>query len=47
MTEAQPPDRPSVSDVAAEPPEQSVAQERDVVGEAPDEGDTVPTDDAQ
>jgi len=38
---------PSLAEVAAEPPEESVAKEREVVGDEPDVGDTVPTDDAQ
>jgi len=36
-----------MADVAAEPVEESVAHERDVVGDAPDTGAPVPEDDAQ
>ena len=44
MTE---PATPSLADVAAEPAEESMARERDLVGEAPDTGELVPQDDAQ
>ena len=44
MTEPQP---VSLADVAAEDPEQSVAREREAVGDAPDTGPLVPADDAQ
>ena len=37
----------SLADVAAEPPEESVAREREVLGDQPDTGDLVPEDDAQ
>ena len=38
---------PAVAQVAAEPPEQSVRRERQAVGDRPDTGGLVPTDDAQ
>ncbi len=38
---------PSLADVAKEPPEESVRHERDAVGDDPDLGRVVPTDDAQ
>ncbi|CAA9365791.1 MAG: hypothetical protein AVDCRST_MAG34-2945 [uncultured Nocardioidaceae bacterium] len=47
MTEAQDPGLSSLADVAGERPEDTVDVERDVVGDQPDTGDTVPTDDAQ
>ncbi len=47
MTEAQDPGMSSLADVAGERPEETVDVERDVVGDQPDTGDTVPTDDAQ
>jgi len=37
----------NLGDVAAEPPEESVAHEQAVVGDLPDTGGTVPPDDAQ
>ena len=37
----------SVTEVAGESAEESVARERDAVGDQPDEGGLVPTDDAQ
>ena len=37
----------SLADVAAEPSDQSVARENELVGDAPDTGDVLPTDDAQ
>jgi hypothetical protein len=40
-------DTPSLAQTAAEPPEESVAEERAAVGDQPDEGGLVPTDDAQ
>ena len=42
------PERPlSLADVAAEDPEESVARERDAVGDAPDTGGLVPPDSSQ
>lgn len=42
------PDRPtSLASAAAETPEESVAREREAVGDQPDTGPLVPTDDAQ
>ena len=43
------PDRPvpSLAETAAEPPEESVAHEREVLGDHPDTGPLVPPDDAQ
>ena len=44
------PDRPisaSLADVAREDPEESIAREREAVGDEPDEGGLVPPDDAQ
>lgn len=42
------PERPlSLAAVAGEDPEESVAQERDVVGDQPDTGGLVPPDSAQ
>lgn len=38
---------PALADVAAEPAEQSVREERDAVGDGPDAGGLVPPDDAQ
>ena len=40
-------DKPSLADTAAEPAEESVTKENDVVGDATDSGSTVPTDGAQ
>jgi hypothetical protein len=37
----------SLADVAAEPPEVSVAKEADVLGDKPDTGPLVPEDSAQ
>ena len=37
----------SLADVAAEPPEESVAKEDEVLGDQPDTGDLVPEDGAQ
>lgn len=37
----------SVTEVAQETPEESVAEEREAVGDQPDEGGLVPPDDAQ
>jgi hypothetical protein len=37
----------SLADVAAEPPEESVAHEREIVGDEPDTGPLVPEDSAQ
>ena len=36
-----------LADVAREDPRESVAREREVVGDQPDDGDLVPPDDAQ
>lgn len=44
------PDAPlphSLADTARESPEQSVRREREAVGDHPDTGELVPTDDAQ
>ncbi len=42
------PERPlSLADVAAEDPEESVARERDAVGDQPDTGGLVPPDSSQ
>ena len=38
---------PGLAQVAAEPPEESVRHEREIVGDQPDDGDLVPADDAQ
>lgn len=38
---------PALAEVAAEPAEQSVRREREVVGDRPDTGGLVPPDDAQ
>jgi hypothetical protein len=46
MSESTPLPR-SVTEVAGETPEESVRQEREVVGDQPDVGDLVPPDDAQ
>lgn len=46
-TPEQPPSRPGLADVAAEPAEESVRHERELVGDAPDTGDLVPPDSAQ
>lgn len=37
----------SMADVAAEPAEQSVARQKELIGDVPDTGPVVPTDDAQ
>ena len=47
MTHEKDPGVPALADVAAEPPEESVAKEKDIVGDEPDVGGTVPADDAQ
>ncbi len=36
-----------MADVAAEDPAESIARERELVGDPPDTGDLVPRDDAQ
>jgi hypothetical protein len=46
MSESQS-DTPSIAQVAAEPPEESAAKQREVVGDQPDIGDEVPADNAQ
>ncbi|HWG95204.1 MAG TPA: hypothetical protein VNU66_13380 [Mycobacteriales bacterium] len=46
MTEPEPPPL-SLATTAAEPPEESVAHEREAVGDDADEGGLVPPDDAQ
>lgn len=38
---------PSLAATAAEPPQESVGHEREVVGDHPDTGDLAPSDDAQ
>jgi len=38
---------PSLAQTAAESPEESVRREREAVGDQPDTGGLVPTDDAQ
>ena len=38
---------PGLGQTAAEPPEESVAREREAVGDAPDTGELVPEDGAQ
>lgn len=38
---------PSLAEVAAEDPHESVAAEREVVGDSPDTGDLVPPDQSQ
>ena len=47
MTNPEDGPRIDLSDVAKEPAEESVALEREVTADDPDDGDTVPTDDAQ
>lgn len=47
MTEPEHDQPTSMADVAAEAPEQSVAHEREVVGDQPDTGGLVPPDQAQ
>lgn len=43
----EPPGRISLAEVAQESPEESVARERKILGDAPDTGGPVPQDDAQ
>lgn len=47
MTEPHPPAPVSLADVAAEPPEESVAREEEILGDQPDTGPVVPEDGAQ
>ena len=47
MSERERPLPDALADVAAEPPQASVDREREVVGDAPDTGPTVPPDRAQ
>jgi hypothetical protein len=47
VTEPRSPDTLSLADLAAESPEESVAHERETVGDQPDVGGLVPQDDAQ
>jgi hypothetical protein len=47
MTQPEDQQSPSLAATAAEDPQESVAAERDAVGDSPDTGDLVPPDNAQ